>query len=239
VRELGENRGYRDGVAWRASLALYQTWSAQWRLAFGELVLIRSSEPEINSYRDAFASLVLALATEERAAERRLELAMDALRTVEGGDAAAAHYGFLARILSAMTCVVLGKRSTASRLIGTNKDRKPRREALRAVVRALNDEERIDGHFSRLAEVGLAGYVPMVRAISSIVAPPVQLESPLTKSELQVLREFAKGKSTKEVAQATGRSENTAISHMRGVMKKLGTQGRASTVARARELGLV
>lgn len=57
--------------------------------------------------------------------------------------------------------------------------------------------------------------------------------------EHQLLKELAKGSSTREAAAALGISEQTAKTHRRNLQAKLGTHTAGELMTRARALGLL
>jgi DNA-binding NarL/FixJ family response regulator len=61
----------------------------------------------------------------------------------------------------------------------------------------------------------------------------------LTKRELQILKEMARGKSNKEIGQVFYISENTVKNHMKAILKKLDAIGRTEAIAIASQRGLV
>ncbi len=66
--------------------------------------------------------------------------------------------------------------------------------------------------------------------------PPL---TPLSRSEIRVLRYLPTSLSMPEIAHELSVSHNTVRTHMRHIYAKLGTHRRADSVARARELGLL
>lgn len=65
------------------------------------------------------------------------------------------------------------------------------------------------------------------------------LELGLTRRELDILREIAAGKSTREIAEALFVSENTVKTHASRVFSKLNVRRRTQAVHVAKRLGLV
>lgn len=63
--------------------------------------------------------------------------------------------------------------------------------------------------------------------------------SALTDRELDVLQRFAHGRSTREVADEMGVSEETVKSHVKHIFRKLGVHDRTQAVAEALRRGLV
>ena len=76
---------------------------------------------------------------------------------------------------------------------------------------------------------------------SGNTAPPAAAQAPtmgLTRRELEVLAEVAKGWSNREIGEALFISAKTVSVHVTNLMGKLGVSNRTAAVARARELGL-
>ncbi|WLF99722.1 MULTISPECIES: response regulator transcription factor [Brucella] len=70
-------------------------------------------------------------------------------------------------------------------------------------------------------------------------APMNETRARLTKRELQVLSEFAKGHTNGQVAQILGLSEHTVGDHSKSILKKLNAASRTHAVHEAIALGLV
>lgn len=76
-------------------------------------------------------------------------------------------------------------------------------------------------------------------AASDSPVPPPKTKAKLTKRELQVLTEFAKGHTNGQVARILGLSEHTVGDHSKSILKKLKTSSRTHAVHEAIALGLV
>ena len=66
------------------------------------------------------------------------------------------------------------------------------------------------------------------------LASPIQMETPLTQKELQVLLALAEGCSNQDICQRLGISDSTVRTHLRSINQKLGAQSRSHAVAIAR-----
>ncbi|MCR5944358.1 response regulator transcription factor [Ochrobactrum oryzae] len=74
----------------------------------------------------------------------------------------------------------------------------------------------------------------------SVVSPPTnETKAKLTKRELQVLSEFAKGHTNGQVARILGLSEYTIGDHSKSILKKLNAASRTQAVHEAIAQGLV
>lgn len=62
---------------------------------------------------------------------------------------------------------------------------------------------------------------------------------PLTQREIEVLREIAKGKANKEIAQTLSITENTVKDHMKNIMAKLRVAARTEAVTAAVQRGII
>jgi LuxR family maltose regulon positive regulatory protein len=83
----------------------------------------------------------------------------------------------------------------------------------------------------------LATVLDVVRGSS--ISEPVAETTPLSPSELKVLRYLPTNLSRPEIAGALSVSVNTVNTHIRSIYAKLQAQGRTSAVRRARELRLL
>ena len=79
-----------------------------------------------------------------------------------------------------------------------------------------------------------------VASVQSLVTDEARaLELGLTRRELDILREIAAGKSTREIADALFVSENTVKTHASRVFSKLNVRRRTQAVHVAKQLGLI
>jgi len=65
------------------------------------------------------------------------------------------------------------------------------------------------------------------------------LESPLTKRELEILRNLSTGMTIFEISKNLHISHNTMKTHLKSVYKKLHVDGRETAVAKGKELVLI
>lgn len=87
-----------------------------------------------------------------------------------------------------------------------------------------------------------AGEVQLSPAAAAMLVHKVKApRSPetLTERETEVLRELARGKSNKEIANSLFISETTAKTHVKNVMQKLGVPSRTQAALYAARIGLV
>jgi two-component system NarL family response regulator len=103
--------------------------------------------------------------------------------------------------------------------------------ALVASVRAL---VRGEAAISRSQVTRVVGEFYRVRA-KRIYSEPVT--APLTRRELEVIRELARGSSNREIADHLTITENTAKRHIHNILKKLGLRRRREIAAYARRQG--
>lgn len=80
-----------------------------------------------------------------------------------------------------------------------------------------------------------------LRRVSGPIAEPTadtELENPLTKRELEVLKQLAFGLTNKEIAEALGISYETVKEHVQHILRKLGVSDRTQAAVWAVRLGL-
>ncbi|MEU3016885.1 AAA family ATPase [Nocardiopsis sp. NPDC007018] len=77
------------------------------------------------------------------------------------------------------------------------------------------------------------------RTVAEAVSAPPATPAGLTRREVEVVAEVAKGASNREVGEALFISAKTVSVHLSNAMGKLGVANRTAAVARARELGLL
>jgi DNA-binding CsgD family transcriptional regulator len=69
--------------------------------------------------------------------------------------------------------------------------------------------------------------------------PQAQAALRISQRELEVLKEIAAGRSTKEIAAELKVSPNTVKTHTARLFEKLGAKRRTDAIARAREVGIM
>jgi LuxR family maltose regulon positive regulatory protein len=79
---------------------------------------------------------------------------------------------------------------------------------------------------------------PVIETAVPVSTPPAGVEA-LTEREQEVLRLFAAGMTSAEIALHFVVSINTVKTQLKSIYSKLNTHSRAEMVARARELGLI
>lgn len=85
-----------------------------------------------------------------------------------------------------------------------------------------------------LTERVLEGMTGMPKAFDSLDLP-----SPLTQRESEVLRLMAGGFNNHEIAQGLGTTEGTVKNHVSSILSKLGVRDRVQAVFRGIELGVL
>ncbi len=111
------------------------------------------------------------------------------------------------------------------------------------------------GYLARAVKFGASGYISkdadvadVCRAIRSVhagervfdpqlLAEALVMENPLSRRELEVLRQTERGLSTRELAVALGLGEGTVRNYLSEIMSKLSVQTRREAVRIARENG--
>jgi DNA-binding NarL/FixJ family response regulator len=117
------------------------------------------------------------------------------------------------------------------------------RQTTLAVCRMMKNPA-LGGDFSEalqeLKAVGWGGIALVIEQVNQrLSAERTAEDSPLTRSELEVLEALAHGQSPKDIAHETGRSVYTIQAHIQNVIKKLGCSGRAEALTVARKKGLL
>lgn len=121
----------------------------------------------------------------------------------------------------------------------------PRIRALAHAVRSLyrnwlgqGSDTELSASLERLDAENYGGFAKMLRAV-----PRRTVEEPgysaLTLAEREILQMLARGSSTKEIADRSGRSPHTVDTHVRAICRKLGCSGRREAVALAIGAGWV
>jgi DNA-binding CsgD family transcriptional regulator len=153
-----------------------------------------------------------------------------------------------ARLFVALTELVRGHDANAHRhLLEAERALTPGMPRLRALTHAIrtmyrvrlgqSDAETLTAALERLRSVHFGGLARLLLAL-----PMTAGESgygSLTPAEREILQLLAKGASTKEVANQTGRSPHTVDTHIRSICRKLSCSGRREAVALATSQGWV
>ena len=92
---------------------------------------------------------------------------------------------------------------------------------------------------TRAKEASVASDVPTTASQPLAADHARALELGLTRREIDILREIAAGKSTREIADALFVSENTVKTHASPVFSKLNVRRRTQAVHVAKQLGLI
>jgi NarL family two-component system response regulator LiaR len=92
---------------------------------------------------------------------------------------------------------------------------------------------------TRSREASVASDVPLAASQPFVADDARALELGLTRRELDILREIATGKSTREIADALFVSENTVKTHASRLFGKLNVRRRTQAVHVAKQLRLI
>lgn len=197
------------------------------------------------------ASLEALYALGDGKRERALEICTAVHRDI-AKSAFAYPYGRSTADVSALLCIITealaGRLTVAQRLLAQQKPNEaPAAQAMRqlaaAVCRMMKNpalESDVTEAIAELRGIGWGGVSSIVERICALVnAERHSDESPLTKTELQVLEALAQGQSPKDIALQTGRSVYTIQAHIQNVIKKLGCSGRGEALTVARKKGLL
>jgi ATP/maltotriose-dependent transcriptional regulator MalT len=154
----------------------------------------------------------------------------------------ARHYMAYAHAFHALAEWLCGRGRTARRMpIASHHDLNPADGVLLGVIATICATSRqtvtarqIEQLTEPLLAVGFDGYARFLR----VVLKPATI-SPLTRMELDTLREVRRGGTTGEIAERMGRSSNTVLSHVKSACAKIGCSGRAAAVAYALDQGWI
>lgn len=248
--ELEENRSALPVTRARAllpALALRSAWQRDFAHAYGLLAATESNEngAERRALRAAETALYgMAAGLQEQAevsigdAERLLEDCKDSSRRT-----------IRARVLLALAEMVRGRSARAHRLLAAaEQEARIGSKRLRALCDAARDLYRaqleqsgtnaFQPALARLQEQQFGGFAKLL-AVLPIGTGQDTAFSALTPAEREILSLLAKGASTKDVANKTGRSPHTVDTHIRSMCRKLGCSGRREAVALATRQGWV
>jgi LuxR family maltose regulon positive regulatory protein len=154
-----------------------------------------------------------------------------------------------ARLLLALADMIRGRWAAAHRrLCETEHALRPNMLRLRALYNAVREAYRVELQQSdlqsfaaateRLGDVQFGGFARLLEVLP-LGSTSNLAYGALTPAEREILQLLAKGASTKEVANKTGRSPHTVDTHIRSLCRKLGCSGRREAVALATSQGWV
>jgi DNA-binding NarL/FixJ family response regulator len=117
------------------------------------------------------------------------------------------------------------------------------REVVQAICRTAKNHTFTDDAYEALQQLKAVGYgglsKTLERLVEKMAAPTAQMQTPLTRAEIEVLQELGQGRSPKEIATTSGRSVYTVQAHIQNIIKKLGCSGRNEAMTVARKRGLL
>jgi DNA-binding CsgD family transcriptional regulator len=152
------------------------------------------------------------------------------------------------RILCAIVEALLGRVTNANRIMQRKAIAEgPAIEAMKdvfvSVCRMAKNRTFTDDAYEALQQLKAIGYGGLAktleRLLEKLATPETQVETPLTRAEIEVLQELGNGRSPKEIATATGRSVYTIQAHIQNIIKKLGCSGRHEAMSVARKRGFL
>jgi ATP/maltotriose-dependent transcriptional regulator MalT len=238
----------------RSAYILYtRAMLAAWQGNFSDAVRLSSMAPaELQTFDKVLSGGLQALyalgAGKRDAALQRSSEVLEELGELEFPYPYGATAAEVARLLCCTVEAFAGRSTAAQRLLGqrTGVDT-PAVHAMRqttlAVCRMMKNPA-LGGDFSEalqeLKAVGWGGIALVIEQVNQrLSAERTAEDSPLTRSELEVLEALAHGQSPKDIAHETGRSVYTIQAHIQNVIKKLGCSGRAEALTVARKKGLL
>jgi LuxR family maltose regulon positive regulatory protein len=253
LEEVGASAGVRAIETLAPAFAMRAAWSSDFATAFR--FLEGSGGGQATSARRALRlaeiSLYAAAAGERVTAEETARMFQDTLQSlsVASGEFETSRV-VKARILFAISSILMGRGSTANNLlrdaeINLARYPNPLKALLKAARAVYIHVETGAGHTdmaAALSELRQSNYGGYARLLESLPLPS-SASSPrfaaLTKTELRILQGLASGETSKRIAEELGRSSLTVDSHVKSIIKKLGCSGRREAIALARSHGIV
>lgn len=96
-----------------------------------------------------------------------------------------------------------------------------------------------DRALDRMRKLGYGGFARVCDVVRQAVGGTSDENEALTATEIEVLRFFADGRSSKEVAALSGRSAHTVDTHARAIVRKLHCRSRHEAIAIGRRIGII
>lgn len=229
------------------ALALRSAWNSEFTRAY-ELLRGTASQqdtPERRALRGAETALYAIAGNLHAEGEEATREAEGALEQSSSDSRRAIR----ARLLLALADMVRGHWAAAHRRLAETehalRSNMIRLRALYNAVRAAyraelqqHDLQSFTVATERLREVHFGGFARLLEVLPLGSTSNVAYGA-LTPAEREILQLLAKGASTKEVANKTGRSPHTVDTHIRSLCRKLGCSGRREAVALATSQGWV
>ena len=229
------------------ALALRAAWNRDFSHAY-ELLAgtgAHQVDPDRQALRSAEIALYAAAASLHDQADAAMHDADAALSASPPGNRRALR----ARLLMALTDMVRGRWTIAHKRLSDAehllKLNMPRLRALAAAARAAYrvqlEQTEMKTFVVALEHLRASQFGGMARLLEVLPlgATSQVAYGSLTPAERDVLQLLARGASTKDVANATGRSPHTVDTHIRSICRKLGCSGRREAVALATSHGWV
>lgn len=229
------------------ALAMREAWNGNFRRAY-ELLASTASQ-QSGDERRALRAAETALYAMAAGIQGEGESAINDAEHFLEGCSQKSRRTIRARIILAFGEMVRGRSSHAHRLIsGADQAIRPNMRRLRALCDAARtayriqlqqaEAETLQAAIQRLNSEQFGGFAKVLARLPLGAAEP-QAFSALTPAEREILLLLAKGASTKDVANQTGRSPHTVDTHIRSLCRKLGCSGRREAVALATSQGWV
>lgn len=248
-REMQENKMILPRLRSTAILPV-QALRAAWRGDFAgayhmlEGTAAEQTSNEQRALRAAETAVYAVAAGRHGEADAELQRAVEALNA----SPETSKVVIRARILAALAHLLRGHDSAAHRqLAEAERALGPTTVRLRAFANAVRvmyrvrlgqaDSQAMASAIARLREEQFGGMARLFEALPASAAAGSY--AALTPAEREILQMLARGASTKDVANRTGRSPHTVDTHIRSICRKLSCSGRREAVALATSLGWV
>jgi ATP/maltotriose-dependent transcriptional regulator MalT len=211
-------------------------------IAIAVSILTSAESEKLTPVERAFCDAVLGLLLATRKREEATALLARPILLAADKDIDSQHMLAHAQVFHALGQWLLGRGRAARRAPSPNfSSLTPRDAALLTVISTICSTSRQTTTARQLAQLTeplialqLDGHARFLR---QLLAPAAA--TPLTRTELDVLRAIRAGGTTSDVADRLGKSSHTVLSHVKSACSKIGCSGRAAAVAYAEDMGWI
>jgi DNA-binding NarL/FixJ family response regulator len=152
------------------------------------------------------------------------------------------------KAFAAVALLLMGKNGLANRRLSSLEATGPCNHALTLLIKAVRsiycsvegnrDGTSVEAALEALRDSDYRGYALLLGRLPFPVASQAALGT-LTSAETKILRALARGRSSRDIAMATGRSATTINTHVKAVLRKLGCHRRIEAVLLSQQRGLI
>lgn len=242
LAQLGQIRSFHDTLPSRVARVIWEVGSGNAAAAMRALTSIDAKDvtPAEAAMRDGMLALLYAASGEKRRAD---ELLARPLLVPAQNDYYSRQYVSYAGVYRALAQWILGRGTAARRAIKVDQEALFERD--RVIINAISSicamprgavtVRQIEQLTEPLAAIELSGYLRFLRKLLESAIAPIHL----TPTELEILRELRRGKSTAEIAAELGKATKTVSWHLGELYKKLGCSSRIAAIDVAESQGLL